>query len=376
MLVKTGKIRTSIIRTPIRMRYIKANGEFKNLFFTSDQPKSDDNDIQTSFERSKLTLGSYVTLDWEHRQDIIKIKSKIKEYSLDYSRRRPLNIIMLAEPGSGKSHFVKCLAEKLKDDNISPVAYNMAIFEGAEDLVQPIERIRNLKVQDKLPIFFIDEFDSNKNNYPLLLPLLWDGEVQLGNRELKLGKLVIILAGSNDSISSTIKKVQKMEKRTKAKENDTKKDDESKLVDLLSRINGGIIDIPSLDLFDSGRDRRVDKICIALSLLQNRFGDSLQLVPWSLLKFIGETKFSYGIRSIALLVDLIPYPKELIGRISMDELKLPLNSTNELKCSALAYHIEPSEEDKDVDGIINRWKRISNTNAFVRFTEAQEDEDM
>jgi hypothetical protein len=60
----------------------------------------------------------------------------------------------------------------------------------------------------------------------------------------------------------------------------------------------------------------------------------------------------------------------------MDELKLPLNSTNELKCSALAYHIEPSEEDKDVDGIINRWKRISNTNAFVRFTEAQEDEDM
>jgi hypothetical protein len=283
---------------------------------------------------------------------------------------------MLAEPGSGKSHFVKCLAEKLKDDNISPVAYNMAIFEGAEDLVQPIERIRNLKVQDKLPIFFIDEFDSNKNNYPLLLPLLWDGEVQLGNRELKLGKLVIILAGSNDSISSTIKKVQKMEKRTKAKENDTKKDDESKLVDLLSRINGGIIDIPSLDLFDSGRDRRVDKICIALSLLQNRFGDSLQLVPWSLLKFIGETKFSYGIRSIALLVDLIPYPKELIGRISMDELKLPLNSTNELKCSALAYHIEPSEEDKDVDGIINRWKRISNTNAFVRFTEAQEDEDM
>ena len=237
MLVKTGKIRTSIIRTPIRMRYIKANGEFKNLFFTSDQPKSDDNDIQTSFERSKLTLGSYVTLDWEHRQDIIKIKSKIKDYSLDYSRRRPLNIIMLAEPGSGKSHFVKCLAEKLKDDNISPVAYNMAIFEGAEDLVQPIERIRNLKVQDKLPIFFIDEFDSNKNNYPMLLPLLWDGEVQLGNRELKLGKLVIILAGSNDSISSTIKKVQKMEKRTKAKENDTKKDDESKLVDLLSRIS-------------------------------------------------------------------------------------------------------------------------------------------
>ena len=61
---------------------------------------------------------------------------------------------MIAAPGSGKSHFVKCLSESFVNTNVGAVTYNMASLEKLEDLLQPIEGVRNLKVQDKLPIFF------------------------------------------------------------------------------------------------------------------------------------------------------------------------------------------------------------------------------
>src|SRR5436853_4340210 len=78
-----------------------------------------------------------------------------------------------------------------------------------------------------------------------------------------------------------------------------------KLVDLLSRINGGIINIPDLDLRSEHRDRRVDKVCIAVGLSKARFGDDLSEMPRSLLRFIAHTTFRYGVRSIAHLIDLI-----------------------------------------------------------------------
>lgn len=349
--------------------YEKAKNEIIQNIIDPDQQPAIDLNIQNHYQRSTRTLGSYVTLDWSHRLNILRTIEAIKSYSTDNSRKRPLNILMVAEPGSGKSHFVKCLAEYLKGYNVSPVLFNMATFKDPDDLIQPIESVRNLKVQDKLPILFIDEFDSDKTNYPILLPLLWDGEVQLGNRNLKLGKLIIILAGSDQKVISTIENAQKMQ----INESDSK--DETKLFDVLSRINGGLINIPSLDLITAKRDRRADKVCISITLLQRRFGKDIHLVPWSLLKFIGETKFRYGVRSIALMIDLIPHESLVDHKIQIERLNLPLKSIFTMKNSVLAYHILPTDKDKDAQGIIDRWKKICNYNTMVRFIQPQEEED-
>jgi len=349
--------------------YEKANNEIIQNIIDPDQQPGMDIDIRNIYQRSTRTLGSYVTLDWLHRLKILRTIDEIKKYSIDFSKKRPLNILMVAEPGSGKSHFVKCLAESLKGYNVSPVLFNMATFQAPDDLIQPIEAVRNLKVQDKLPILFIDEFDSEKKNYPALLPLLWDGEVHLGYRELKLGKLIIILAGSSRQVISTIEDARKMENR------ETSTEDDSKLFDVLSRINGGLIDIPPLDLKTNNSDRRADKVCMSLTLLQKRFGKDLHLVTWSLLKFIGETKFRYGVRSIALLIDLIPQDSLKDNCIQIGSLNLPLKSVSSIKNSVLAYHILPSEKDKDVSGIIERWHKISNYSTMVRFSDPQEEED-
>jgi hypothetical protein len=338
-----------------------AKQEIHELIINSENPKKDEIDITSPIETSELALRSYVTLDSEHVKDIREILNKILLYSRDQTQRRPLNFLMFADPGSGKSHFVKCIAERLWNRNISAVVCNMATFQNYEDFLHPIEAVRNLKVQDKLPILFIDEFDSDNRNYAFLLPLLWEGQIQLANRELKLGKIVIILAASKPEVKKSITDSRKMERTTIT-------DTQGKLKDLISRINGGDFEIPSLELNRGKRDRRIDKICVAISLLKRRF-DALELISWAFLKFIAITEFKYGVRSMTQLIDLIPQPESFKDTISADDLNLPLTTVTELKKSSLSYHIILPDDDEGIDGVVKTWNKLIKNKTLVRIAE-------
>jgi hypothetical protein len=188
--------------------------------------------------------------------------------------------------------------------------------------------------------------------------LVWDGEINLGHRDLKLGKVIIVLAGSQPNLPKIMEMAKSMQLKFEENFNETEKTESTKIVDLLSRINGGVLKIPSLDIVQDNRDRRVDKICIAIALLQSRFGVQLTGIPKSLLRFISITKFRYGVRSIAHLIDLIPHiskPKSITHKL----LKLPLDSASKLKNSSLAYHL--IDEDQAL-GIIEKWKNCSANN--------------
>jgi len=52
-----------------------------------------------------------------------------------------------------------------------------------------------------------------------------------------------------------------------------------KLIDLLSRINGGVVPIPPFYDAAKGIDRRPDKVCVAVQILRQRFGHKLRTVP-------------------------------------------------------------------------------------------------
>jgi len=317
-------------------------------------------DLVAAYERSAGLLGRYVTLDSRHYEAIHRVRQQISKYAEDKTRGRPLSFLMQAEPGSGKSHFVKCLAESLKRHDAVAVDYNMASLEKMEDLVQPLDAVRNLKVQDRLPILFLDEFDSDPDRYPLLLPLLWDGELIVAHRNLKLGKLVIILAGSGDVIGKAMAAAKTMWPLVDR--------GDGKLVDLLSRINGGELEIPPMDLCKGGRDRRADKVCITISLLQARFGSDLRLVPLSLLRFVATTKFRYSARSIANLVDLVkpfkPDAKEWC-QLTHEQLQFPFDSVSRLRNSALVGHICCESEDGPKE-IITKWGTLASDEAYVR----------
>ena len=345
---------------------------FKELFHQSsssilkqiinaDSP-TDDIDISIQYDHSTITLGEYTTLDYVHRSDIRLLMKTIIDYSNDSSKKRPLNIIMQAEPGSGKSHFIKCLAERLYNYDVSAVTFNMSSLQNLEDFIQPLEAVRNQKVLDQLPILFLDEFDSDETNYPLLLPLLWDGEMHVGQRDLKLGKVVIILAGSSTQIEKAVKSAKGMIKDVDQ--------ERTKIIDLLSRINGGEFNIPDLDYKDENRDRRVDKICISISILINRFGKALENVPWALLKFISLSKFRYGVRSLTHFIDMIPAIDDETKELQVKDLRLPLKSVPELKSSSLAYHLVA---DDGPAAIVTLWKELSSHTNLVKVYEEKLD---
>lgn len=324
---------------------------------TDSKPTAQACNISRSVLASSLTLGDYYTLDQQHINDIRAVAANIRAYAKDPSRERPLNILMLASPGAGKSHFINCLAQSLETEGIRSHTYNMTAMERNEDLAHPLDAARNLKVQDHLPLLFLDEFDSSPDNYATLLPLLWDGDIHLGHRDLKLGKVIIVLAGSKADLPTIISTARSMQ---------SKGDDEapdSKLVDLLSRINGGEILIPGLDDVDAGRDRRIDKICIAIGLLKRRFGAQLDSAPRSLLRFIATTQFRYGVRSIAHLIDIIPY-KKAAKSLSKTQLKLPVTTVIKLKKSSLAYHIIHVDQ---AHGIVEQWKKCSRHDCSIAF---------
>jgi hypothetical protein len=313
---------------------------------------------------SESLLKGYATLDDPHRAEIQKLVKHITAYLRDPTRKRPFNALMLASPGAGKSHFIKQLAASMKGDRVQAVTFNMATMQSAEDMAQPVDELRNLKVNDRFPLLFLDEFDSDPSRYAALLPLLWDGELQIGHRDLKLGKAVIVLAGSSPDLPKAMDQSAKMRLDIDMGQGSAST---GKLVDLLSRINGGVINIPDLDLRSEHRDRRVDKVCIAVGLAKARFGMELAEIPRSLLSFIAHTSFRYGVRSIAHLIDLIE-SNALDGQILRGDLGLPITSEGALQDSSLKLHLI----DKDQGfGIVNRWKGFSKDKVQVSLAEPQ-----
>ena len=349
-----------------RSEYQNALKELTQIFLTEVFPNNNVIDIHRHFELSKVALGEYVTLDWAHKREIDNLINIIQQYHSDYTKTRPLNIIMIAQPGLGKSHFVKCLAKKMIKLKVSEVSFNMVTMQNVEELSQPIEAIRNLKVVDKLPVLFLDEIDSDNKNYSRLLPLMWDGEIHLGRQDLKLGKVVLILAASDPSIEKIMKSAKSMEQEIRGIEEGQKK-----LVDFLSRVNGGVVEIPQLDIVTSTRDRRIDKICLTISFLQRKY-PYLEVVPWALLRFIAISKFRYGVRSIVHLLDFIPGNLDIDDTLSLSYITLPLESVSALKKSSLSYHLIADEEPDD---IIDTWNRISSCQTLIRFVEKEETEE-
>jgi hypothetical protein len=296
-------------------------------------------------------LPGYATLDDSHILAIQKLLRTIREYVEDASQKRPLAFLMLASPGAGKSHFIKCVANRLSSENIGAITYDMAGLQSSEDMIPPLDAARNLKVEDRIPLLFLDEFDSAPTNIPLLLPLLWDGEVAIGARALKLGKVIIVLAGSSPALPSKMEQARSM--RTDLQD---ASDETPKLIDLLSRINGGTFSIPPFHDSQSNIDRRPDKVCILVELLRQRFGKGLKAVPLALLRFVAQMDFRYGVRSLASLVNLIPY-RDHPAVLTLGDLEFPFGDVERTKQNSIAYHLLHQHQ---ATGVVETWRIACN----------------
>lgn len=307
---------------------------------------------------STQRLPGYATLDLSHIAQIDFAIDTIQRYIDEPSQQRPLNILMHASPGAGKSHFIKCIAARLDSRRVRAIIHNMSSMQSNDDLIPPLDAARNLKVEDYVPLLFLDEFDSSPSNFTLLLPLMWDGALYIGRRDLRLGKIIIVLAGSDPSLSETMAQARSMRPETTLL---TTYNPKPKLIDLFSRINGGVLSIPPFYDIAQNCDRRPDKVCIAIQLMRQRFGNTLVSIPMALLRFIANVQFRYDVRSIAHLIDRIP-PQTGIRDLTLDHLNLPLNSAVKLKESSLACHL--LNEDQAL-GIVKMWEEATHDRTTI-----------
>jgi hypothetical protein len=98
----------------------------------------------------------------------------------------------------------------------------------------------------------------------------------------------------------------------------------------------------------------------------------LEVIPWALLRFVVMSKFRYGVRSIAHLVDLVSPLDKDASSMQLSDLNLPLLSVSVLRDSSLAYHV--FSEDGPA-AIIELWTECCKSDIAVRIKKEREEEE-
>ena len=234
----------------------------------------------------------------------------------------------------------------------------MASMSSSDDLAKPLDEARNTKVEDKLPLLFLDEFDASPSNFGLLLPLLWDGAVTMRHTDLRLGKIIIVLAGSSQTIPDALGHAKSMRTTIQLPQGTN-----PKLIDLFSRINGSVVRIPLFYDPSHSVDRRTDKVLVAIQLLRLRFGSSLRLVSLALLRLIAKLTFRYDVRSIAHLINELPNALGEIDALTWKESRLPMSTPDELRNSSLVYHLV--DDENNAHGVVDIWSKVGECSDMV-----------
>jgi hypothetical protein len=199
---------------------------------------------------AKGFLGEFISTDPILRNDIRTFVNRIREYTLSTGTTRPLNCLVVAKPGSGKSFFAEQVAI---ETGCGIVKVNCSQIISKKDLLDSIARLQNVSV-DKIPLLFIDEVDSEIQYYPLLLAPLWDSRVVIEGelRRWRERSVSILVASQSDNVKEYLETLRDEEKSGK------------KGRDLLSRLNG-----PTLTLSERGtiEESLTSRVYLAVQML-------------------------------------------------------------------------------------------------------------
>ncbi|MCJ7632426.1 AAA family ATPase [Candidatus Bathyarchaeota archaeon] len=146
-------------------------------------------------------LGKYVTRNPGFKKELLALATLIQEYIKRDSVKRPLNILLAAEPGSGKSFLIEQLADTTSSEKeILFEEYHVAAFYTIDDLYGVFNRVQSHNLAGKIPVILFDEVDAKvENRYVMstFLAPMWNGVFQRGRESFSLGKAIFVFAASN-----------------------------------------------------------------------------------------------------------------------------------------------------------------------------------
>jgi hypothetical protein len=146
-------------------------------------------------------FGKYITRNSGFTEELDNVREILRSYAARSGAPRPINILLAAEPGTGKSFLIKQLSEALglDKDKISFEEVYVGALRNVEDLYGVFQRVQSANLNGKLPFVMFDEIDSTiegKHVFADFLAPMWDGHFYVGKEKFALGKAVFAFAGS------------------------------------------------------------------------------------------------------------------------------------------------------------------------------------
>lgn len=249
------------------------------------------------------------------RQRVNAVVSTLNSYVTRSNHKRPFNMLLSALPGSGKSHFVHCIARKLRElatsavnrDELHPLLeFNLSSIDKVpqfeDQLLDIYQDVRDERAAGRMPIVVLDEFDSlltatgdgaaNQMSpiFAKMLAPLWDGVFAFAKKTRRLGGFVLIMVVSDERFLESLK--------------------QGKGVDFESRI-----DIHFTLAEPTGEEKLEAQVRVALPMLRKHFGDTVTHVELAVLDAIGWADFPRRNRGIDQLFLLSTKPAHQTFRI-------------------------------------------------------------
>lgn len=276
----------------------------------------EDNFLRDAQLHGKLRLEPSVLADYyapeQLGQQLGSLMKALTAYS-EKSNKRPFNVLLDAEPGSGKSYFAYCLARQLdrsqadrggapgqyplEEKNLS-LAGELPLVERA--LIDLYETIRDHRAVGRTPVVLIDEFDALLSGKPAehnqpddmdklfakMLAPLWDGVFAVNGRLHRLGGFVLLLAVSSDKFMERLRNA-----RGKAK-------------DFLSRIDIQL----DLRAAQKPEEQQKSNVSVAVAMLRKYYGPGAKHVELAVLDAIAQAEFAGKNRAIDQLIMMSSRP--------------------------------------------------------------------
>ena len=259
-----------------------------------------------------LRLGGFLTYDKNEMLQVCNTYNTMKHYMRNHYRRSPLSICIFGQPGSGKSFVVKEITNSLDDNRKGSqlpcelLTFNVSQMQSTKDLVEAFHQVRDSGLNEKMPVVFFDEFDSEFKGTPLgwlrfFLAPMQDGEFFHEGVRHKIGSPILIFAGGTCSTMSEFK--------NKKLENDQMED--VKLPDFISRLRGYIeVAGPNSTKTkgSSGILHYIRRACLIRTLLEKQYGVNqhgyIGVNDEVIYALLNAKKYTNGTRSLQSVIQM------------------------------------------------------------------------
>lgn len=239
-----------------------------------------------------IRYGRLVLVEREEIESLRSVRNMIKTYAEAHARgrsvsirslARPISIAIFGPPGSGKSFAIKEImasvnhAIRNQPRKLELVEFNMAQFRSVDDLETAVTRISSINNEDRTPVAFFDEFDSDFAG-PLgwlkyLLGPMQDGTFYGTRATLRFGPTIFVFAGG---VYGTFADFKSMRRQGHVPEgNATDRNEEFSLrkgPDFVSRL------ISHIDILPIDRPASQRKYVIRRAILLRQFLEQRELI--------------------------------------------------------------------------------------------------